>query len=297
MYLMKIRDFNPDYRNEIFGGDDIIGYDVYADVNNEKIGSVHDILVDESGRLRYIVIDTGWWVFGKKVLLPIGCCRIDYAKHNLYALGFTKEQAEALPDYDDETLVDYEYEERVRDRYRPVESRPPAPIPKDTYTYERDRDLYRTPAEDRDRLRLYEERLVPGKHRQKTGEVTVGKTVTTETARVTIPVEKEQVVVERRTPSEAGRAVTNAEGAFQEGEVVRMDVYEETADVHKETVLREEVSVKKEVKQDTVTAEDTVRREEIEVNSNGEPVIRQDRAPHDRAVRSDRSPDDRTVRH
>ncbi len=286
MYLMKIRNFNPDYKNEIFGGEDIAGYDVYADVNHEKIGKVHDILVDESGRLRYIVIDTGFWVFGKKVLLPIGCCRIDYAKHNLYALGLTKEQAEALPDYDDETLVDYEYEERVRGNYRPVSkvapTAPVAPVTKDNYKYEeRDPDLYRAPAEDTDRIRLYEERLVSDKQRQKAGEVTVGKTVTRETARVAIPVEKEQVIVERRTPADAGKVVSGAADAFKEGEVARFEVYEETANVHKETVLREEVSVKKEVIQDTVNAEETLRREELEVNSNGEPVIRRDVAGRD----------------
>jgi uncharacterized protein (TIGR02271 family) len=289
MYLTKIRDFNPDYKNEIFGGEDIAGYDVYADVNHEKIGKVHDILVDETGHLRYIVIDTGFWVFGKKVLLPIGCCRIDYAKHNLYALGFTKEQAEALPDYDDETLVDYEYEERVRGNYRPVASVAPAaaPVAKDEYKYEeRDPELYRAPTEDNDRVRLYEERLVSDKQRQKAGEVIVGKTVTTETARVAIPVEKEQVIVERRTPVDAGTVVSDTTDAFHEGEVMRVDVYEETANIRKETVLREEVSVRKEVKQDTVTAEETLRREELEVNTNGEPVIRRDVATNDRPVHS-----------
>ena len=46
-------------------------------------------------------------------------------------------------------------------------------------------------------LKLYQERLVADKHREKTGEVTVGKRVETETARVSVPIEKERVVVER----------------------------------------------------------------------------------------------------
>ncbi|MEB3308904.1 MAG: DUF2382 domain-containing protein [Snowella sp.] len=281
MYLMKIKDFNPNYKQEIFGGEDVVGFDAYTDVNNEKIGTIHDILVDESGRLRYIVIDTGWWIFGKKVLLPTGYCRIDYANHHLYASGLTKEQVEDLPNYDDQTRVDYEYEERVRSTYRPAATAGTTTASqsrtKDSYHYDQEPSLYHPPTEDRDRIRLYEERLVAAKQRQKTGEVTVGKNVVSETEQVQVPVEKEQVIVERRTPRDAGRAVTNAEGAFQEGEVMRMDVYEENADVRKETVLREEVSVKKEVKQDTVTAEGTVRREELEVDSNGEPVVQNDR--------------------
>ena len=51
MALVKIADFDPNYKQDIFGGDDIKGYDVYS-ANNEKIGGVYDVLVDESGRFR-----------------------------------------------------------------------------------------------------------------------------------------------------------------------------------------------------------------------------------------------------
>lgn len=47
-----------------------------------------------------------------------------------------------------------------------------------------------------------------------------------------------------------------------------MSIYEETPDIHKETVLREEVKVKKVVEQDTVEAEETLRREELDINRN-----------------------------
>lgn len=277
---MKIKDFNPDYKRDIFGGEEIKGYDVYADINNEKVGTVYDILVDDTGRLRYVVIDTGWWVFGKKVLLPVGCCRIDYSKHNLYALGLTKEQTENLPDYDEDTVVDYDYEERVRSGYRGVDSTAPtAPVtaPKydrNTYDYQSDAKLYQAPQEDNAVIKLYEERLVTDKSRQKSGDVTVGKVVTTETARVSVPVEKEQVIIERRTPTNAGQAVSPGETAFQEGEVARMALYEETATIHKETFVTEEVSVKKTVEKDTVTAEEQLRREELSVDVDGKPMVK-----------------------
>ncbi|MHC5747548.1 MAG: YsnF/AvaK domain-containing protein, partial [Nostoc sp.] len=119
-------------------------------------------------------------------------------------------------------------------------------------------------------LKLYEERLVANKSRVKTGEVSVGKHVETQTARVTVPVEKERVIIERTTPNEAGRTVSSAEANFREGEVTRMGIYEETPDIQKEAVLREEVKIKKVVEQDTVEAEGTVRREELDVNTNDE---------------------------
>jgi uncharacterized protein YrrD len=62
MALLKLADAYPNYKQEIFGGDDIKGYDVYTE-NEEKIGGVSDALLDETGRFRYLAIDTGFWVF------------------------------------------------------------------------------------------------------------------------------------------------------------------------------------------------------------------------------------------
>jgi uncharacterized protein YrrD len=67
MTLYKIEEFYPNYREELFDGDDIKGLDVYAGKTREKIGSIETALVDEEGRFRYFVIDTGFWIFGKKV--------------------------------------------------------------------------------------------------------------------------------------------------------------------------------------------------------------------------------------
>jgi len=39
---------------------------VYTQVNNEKIGTVSDIIVDDQGQFRYLAIDLGFWIFGKK---------------------------------------------------------------------------------------------------------------------------------------------------------------------------------------------------------------------------------------
>jgi uncharacterized protein (TIGR02271 family) len=121
-------------------------------------------------------------------------------------------------------------------------------------------------------MRLYEERLVANKRRQKTGDVTVGKHVETETARVAVPIERERVVVERITPEDAGRVVSPGEANFREGEVARIELHEETPEIRKEAVVREEVRVKKVVEQETVQAEDTIRREELDVNTSGLPV-------------------------
>lgn len=280
MALQRIEEYYPNYREEIFAGDDIKGFDVYAGDSDEKIGSIYDALVDETGRFRYLVIDTGIWIFGKKVLLPIGSARFDYGARRVYASGLlSKDQAEQLPAYNELEPLDYDREERVRDVYRGTTAPETASnlttpnYDRSNYSYDLDRPLYETNEQNHQTLKLYEERLIANKNRAKTGEVAVGKRVETEVARASVPIEKERVVIERVTPVEAGKVVSVGEVDFQSGEVARMEVYEETADIHKEAYVREEVSVRKEVVRSTVDGEETLRREELDVKTDGTPVV------------------------
>lgn len=304
MALLKIEDFDPKYR-ESFDGSDIKGMGVYTDTD-EKIGTVSDVLVDEEGRFRYFLVDLGFWIFGKKVLLPVGRSRVDHNSDRVYAVGMTRAQAEDLPEFSGLETLDYDYEERVRGVYRPsvtgasvgsttgytasVDTSAPldatptsATYNRDSYTYHQEPSLYNLNEQDHQSLRLYEERLVANKKRVKTGEVTVGKHIETETTRVAVPVEKERVVIERVNSTDAGRAVSPGEATFREGEVAHVEIYEETPDIRKEAVLREEVRIRKEVEQDTVNAEETIRREELDVNTGGTPVVdTSNRLPNDR---------------
>lgn len=285
MTLHKISDFDSDYRNTI-QGNDIKGMSVYTQGTEDKIGTVSDVLVDDNGQFRYLIVDVGFWIFGKKVLLPLGRTNINSAQDRVYTI-LTKQQAEDLPEYKEGTVLDYDYEEQVRGVYRPaaLESSAPldtsaavgssASIPtynRDTYNYSQDADLYNANTDSDQTFKLYEERLVANKQRRKAGEVTIGKHVETETARVSVPVEKERVVVERVTPSNAGQVVSDAT-AFRSGEVAHVEIYEEVADIRKEAVVREEVRVKKVVDQETVETQETVRREELDVDDYGRPII------------------------
>ena len=284
MVLHKIRDFDPNYSDH-FEGQDVIGYELYA--GTERVGSVDDLLVEESGKIRYLVVNTGLWILGKKVLLPIGRAKINYSDRRIAVDGLSRAQVEALPTYDGNMPVDYEHEEQVRDVYRPsamgaatLESAAPlntnataATYDRDSYSYDRDPGLYDLDESNHQNLRLYEERLVANKTRAKTGEVAVGKRVETETARVSVPIDKERVVIERTTPTGAGAAVTPGDMAFREGEVARMEVFEETPDIRKEAFVREEVSVRKEIDHETINAEETLRREELDINTEGHPTL------------------------
>lgn len=276
MALRKIADAYPNYKQDIFGGDDIKGYEAYSE-RDEKIGSVYDALVDDEGRFRYFVIDTGFWVFGKKVLVPMGSVRMDYDRHRVYLPAMTKDQVERMPEYNDSMTVDYEYEERVRNVYRGKATQGTATAARptydrNTYKYDHDQHLYTANEGNNQRIRLYEERLLTSKNRVKTGEVAVGKHIETETATVSVPVEKERVIIERSNPSET-TPVTPGAADFREGEVARMEIYEETADIRKQAFVREEVNIRKEVERDTVDATETLRREELDIDTDGNPSI------------------------
>lgn len=299
MVLYKLEDYDPHYR-EAFEGNDLKGLSVYTDINDEKMGTVSDVLVDEDGHFRYLVVDLGFWIFGKKVLLPIGRTRIDYQSDRVYTTGLTRAQAEGLPEFNERLVIDEDYEERVRGVYsnpqhqaRYVEDSTPVetPVPveteaerlarqpittpainRDRSIYEREPSLFGLNEQDHQTLKLYEERLIASKHRQKTGEVSIGKNVQTETSVVSVPVNRERIVIERVTPEDAGTSVSTREASFREGEVARMEIHEETPEIRKEAFVREEVRVKKVVDQETIESQQTLRREELDVNTSGLPI-------------------------
>lgn len=80
-------------------------------------------------------------------------------------------------------------------------------------------------------------------------------------------------MVIERVPVNSQTAVTPSEANFKEGEVSRMDIYEEVPEFHKEAFVREEIRVSKVVDKETATAQETLRREEIDVNNQGNPVL------------------------
>ncbi|MGJ5632857.1 DUF2382 domain-containing protein [Nostoc sp. CALU 1950] len=265
MPLHKLEHFDQNYR-ETFGVDDIKALDVYTE-GGERVGSVADVLVDDDGHFRYLIIDISLDFASKKILLPIGLSRINYPERRVYVDGLSRQQIENLPDHKEDAILDKDYEENVRGVFRSLTSG--VTYDRDTYNYQKEPDLYGLNEQSDQTFRLYEERLIANKHRIKTGEVTVGKHIETETARVTIPIQKERVLIERVMPTEAGKVLDPNEIKFQEGEVARIEVYEETPEIHKEAFVREEVRVKKVVERDTVEAQDTIRREELDVDTAG----------------------------
>lgn len=167
MALIKLRDYYPDqskeHTKELFDGHDITNFSVYAndsdDDDQDKVGSVKDILIDEKdGRFRYFIIDTGFWVLGKQVLLPVGLARLNYDKERLYVSGLTKDQVENLPEFGDDLKIDHAYEERVRSSYSPLVQRSIIPQPPAGAAYDYQQESYFYELND-PAFRSYEQRM------------------------------------------------------------------------------------------------------------------------------------------
>jgi hypothetical protein len=91
----------------------VAGYHVEA--VDGSIGSIDEATYDVGSAS--IVVDTGPWIFGRKVLLPAGTVqRIDHEARKVY-VDRTKQQIKNSPEYDKETFGTPEYREQVGTYY------------------------------------------------------------------------------------------------------------------------------------------------------------------------------------
>jgi hypothetical protein len=101
------------YRDPSWHSADLTGYKV--DAIDGEIGQVdRDMFeIDNS----YIVVDTGPWIFGKKVMLPAGVVSgVDHQNRRLF-VERTKEHIKNAPEFDDTMLQDLKYREQLGSYY------------------------------------------------------------------------------------------------------------------------------------------------------------------------------------
>ena len=94
-------------------GRDIAGFGVEAlDGSIGKVDSATNA-VDES----FVIVDTGPWIFGKKVMLPAGIVdRVDLDEEKVY-VSRTKDEIKNSPEFDEDTYTRDEYRDRVGSYY------------------------------------------------------------------------------------------------------------------------------------------------------------------------------------
>jgi hypothetical protein len=94
-------------------GTDITGFDVQA-VDGE-IGSVDEATYDIGAS--YIVVDTGPWIFGKKVLLPAGVVDMVDVTNKKLVVNRSKDEIKNAPEFDEQQYKDEAYRNNIGTYY------------------------------------------------------------------------------------------------------------------------------------------------------------------------------------
>ena len=270
--------------------DQYADYTVY-DRNGEKIGKVDDLFVDENDTPEYIGVKMGF-LGTRSTLIPWEVATVDENDRRI-EVSVDKAQAKEGPSFDDDQDITPDYEEQVYSHYGLQRAQTngegsgygdyygddeagkvgPGMREGDTETgefrghSEDDEGVHQSHGsdlEDEDELRVQrsEEELRAGTREREAGALNVRKRVRTDREQVRVPTKREEVNVERVPVNEER---TGAEIGEDE---VSMPVVEEEAVVGKQSVVKEEVRVRKDVVDDEEVVEEDVRKEEVDVDDS-----------------------------
>lgn len=280
------------------------GYTVY-DRDNDKIGKVDDLFLDETDQPEYIGVKMGF-LGTRSTLIPMDLVTIDEERQIMMA-SVDKETAKSGPSFDDDREITPEFEQEIHSYYGLENGRTGSGSYGDYYgeedynehsgaastgpetagtvgpgmsmgdtesgefrEHDRNVEGVNQPGsdlEDEDELRVQrtEEELRAGTREREAGAMKVRKRVRTDRESVEVPTRREEVHVER-VPVEEGTA---SEAEIGDDEV-RVPVTEEEVIVDKKPVVKEELRIRKDVVEDTEVVEDEVRREEVDVDDETE---------------------------
>lgn len=261
--------------------------------DGDKIGKVEQVFLDDnSGEPTFLTVNTG--LFGaKENFVPVKGARQDGDR---VVLPYTKDVIKDAPKVDaDQHLSPAEEEELYRyyelnyddgrtagtDRDRTtaaagtagvagtaaadrgVTDRDVADRDRDAVAQDR-RDVAATAGDEASVVR-HEERLNVGTQEREAGHARLRKYVVTDHETVDVPVEREEVTVERTPINDTNARVDN--GIIGEEEV-DVTLHEERPVVQKEAVAVEEVGLNKQTIQETQRVEADVRKEQVDVETD-----------------------------
>ena len=94
-------------------GTDFVGFEVEA--VDGSIGKIDEATYDAGAA--YIVVDTGPWIFGKKVMLPARVIRDPNLDDETVFVNRTKDQIKNAPEFDDTLARDESYRTKLGSYY------------------------------------------------------------------------------------------------------------------------------------------------------------------------------------
>ena len=239
--------------------------------NGEKLGEIADIYLDQqTGQPEWAAIKTG--LFGSKVsFAPLAeATRSDDG----VVLPYTKDQVKGAPNAEADGELSQEEEAALYRHYGLNYSEAPSDsgLPTgqaDRGTVERGTVGHDTSGPTTDEaMTRSEEELRVGKQQVETGRARLKKFIVTEQVQTTVPVQREELRVEREpiTDANAGAAMDGPALSEEEHEVV---LHEEQAVVDKAVVPKERVRLDKDTVVENQQVSEEVRKERIEAEGDG----------------------------
>ena len=252
---------------------DVIGQPITGP-EGEKIGDIGQVyLDDETGRPEWVTVRTG--LFGnKETFVPISEASVSDGG---LTVPYTKDIVKDAPRIDAEGHLSKQEEADLYRHYgleygdaRSDSGLPQGSAGTERGVYDQEGDATAAGSEGHDTtgpntdeaMTRSEERLYVGTEQHETGRARLRKHIVTEQKTVTVPVQREEVRIEREPITDENRdqAMTGGDLTEEEHEVI---LHEERPVVQKEAVPVERVKLAKETTTDHVEVNEDVRKEQI----------------------------------
>ncbi|GAT88455.1 uncharacterized protein (TIGR02271 family) [Paenarthrobacter nicotinovorans] len=241
----------------------------------DKVGSIGTFYTDDdTGEPTWVTVKTG--LFGSsESFIPLDEATVD---GDDVVVPFTKDHIKDAPRVAEDGHLDPGEESRLYNHYG-LEDRGVSGQHQGDYAASRDTETsrgvagtQREPGQgdgENNAMTRSEERLNVGTEKEATGKARLRKYITTENVTTTVPVQREEVRLEREpiTDGNAGDAMPGPELTESEHEVT---LHQERPVVEKETVPVERVRLEKDTVTDDVQVDEEIRKEHIETEGTND---------------------------
>lgn len=238
--------------------DAMMDRDVYGK-DGERIGTIDSLYVSgESREPVFATVKTGW--FSGSSFIPLAEAEMD---KDQIVVPYTKDQVKDAPNIEHDRELAPDEENRLYEYYRMERSGSEM----EDEDYEEDDDEYDEEEDAGDTMTRSEEELNVGKRTEETGRYRLRKYVVTDNVTRTVPVEHEEVRVEREPITGEGREgmMDDSDLSEDEREVV---THAEVPTVDKKVVPKERIHLNKQTVQDDRTLNEEVRRERVDLDAD-----------------------------
>lgn len=103
MTFLRLSELGPQYQKSM-GIQDMRGFEVYTE-RQEKVGRIADILVDQTGRFQYFVVNLQPTAASQQVLLGLKQGQVDFDRQRVYVSKLSHRDVMNLPHYTNQTTL------------------------------------------------------------------------------------------------------------------------------------------------------------------------------------------------